>query len=409
VATGAARRALWRDRDFSVFWVAQTLSALGDSFAYIAVPLLVLHATGSVAQMGLLTGAAGAASVVAGVFAGVLVDRVDRRLLLIGCDLARVALYGLVPLAWWLAPQVWVLYVVLPLGEAIGMVFQVGHVTAVRNLVDGERITEANGKLHATYAVAGIAGPLLAGLVSGRFGPTVAIAIDAASFALSALGLSAIRLRSAADAAPPRESPVRELLAGARFLWRHPVLRALTVLLSFFVLIELGLTDVFIYRLKHDLGQPDGVVGTVLAVAAVGTVAGSVVAAPLRRRLGFGACWIGAEALCGVAIAGASLTGSVPVLAACAALLLGCVSVAGICSLSLRQQVTPDHLLGRVTSAFWTIHSSLGPVGAALLAWAAGRYGVPVVGLLAGTACLLIAGAALLTPVRQANPEALSP
>ena len=58
-------RPLWRERNFAIFWAGQTLSAAGDSFAYIAVPLLVLRATGSVAQMGLLTGVAGTASVAA--------------------------------------------------------------------------------------------------------------------------------------------------------------------------------------------------------------------------------------------------------------------------------------------------------------------------------------------------------
>ena len=76
-AGGRAARPLWRERNFGIFWAAQTLSAAGDSFAYIAVPLLVLRATGSVAQMGLLTGVAGAAAVCAGIGAGVLVDRVD--------------------------------------------------------------------------------------------------------------------------------------------------------------------------------------------------------------------------------------------------------------------------------------------------------------------------------------------
>lgn len=71
----AGRAPLWRDRTFGTYWVAQSLSAAGDSFAYLAVPLLVLQATGSVAQMGLLTAVAGAASVVAGIFGGVLVDR----------------------------------------------------------------------------------------------------------------------------------------------------------------------------------------------------------------------------------------------------------------------------------------------------------------------------------------------
>uniref|UniRef100_UPI00374DFE89 MFS transporter n=1 Tax=Clavibacter michiganensis TaxID=28447 RepID=UPI00374DFE89 len=108
-------RPLWRQRDFGTFWAAQTLSFLGDAFALIALPLLVLQATGSVARMGLLTAVGGAASVFAAVFAGAVVDRVDRRKLLIVCDLVRMVLYGLVPLVWLFGPQIWLLYVVLPL------------------------------------------------------------------------------------------------------------------------------------------------------------------------------------------------------------------------------------------------------------------------------------------------------
>ncbi|WP_211590615.1 MFS transporter [Microbispora sp. H11081] len=398
---------LWRDRNFTVFWASQTLSVAGDSFALIAVPLLVLHVTGSVAQMGLLTGLASAASVVAGVFAGVLVDRLDRRRLLIWCDVARMALYGIVPVAWAFGPKIWLLYVVLPLCEAIGMVFQVAYVTAVRSLVDADQITEANGRLGATAAAAAVGGPLLAGMVAGWFGPTAAIAINAASFGVSALGVLSIRLRRRASSAPEagERGSWRELLAGARFLWRQPVLRALTILLSFFIFLTLGLTDVLIYHLKHDLGQTDGAVGVVLAIGALGTVVGSLLVGFVRRRLGFGASWIGAITVAGLAIAGIGLSARVPAAAAAAAVYLACVSVAGICSMSLRQQVTPDHLLGRVTAAFWTIHFSLGPAGAAVLTWGAQHHGVAVVCLLAGLACLLIAVAAFFTPIRGQNPE----
>lgn len=422
----AGSRPLWRDRNFSVFWLAQTLSVAGDSFAYIAVPLLVLQATGSVALMGLLTGAGGAASVGAGIFAGVLADRLDRRVVLICCDLARMALYGVIPLAWLLGPQVWLLYLVLPLSEAIGMVFQVTYVTAVRNLVPPARLTEANGRLYATASAAGIAGPMLAGLVAGWFGPTAAIAIDAASFALSAGGAALIRLGQPAAAAatadagvparagppsaepgtagvPARGRPWQELLAGTRFLWRHPVLRVLTILLSAFIFLTLGLNDVLIYYLRHDLGQGYGTVGVVLAIAAAGPVAGSLLVARVRARLGFGASWIGSIMVAGLAIIAIGSTGSIPVIAAMAAIYLGSTALGGICSMSLRQEVTPDHLLGRVTSAFWTIHFSLGPVGAAVLAWAAGRFGVTAVCAAAGAACLLIALAAGFTPIRTAR------
>ncbi|KAB1946323.1 MFS transporter [Micromonospora sp. ALFpr18c] len=401
---------LWRDRTFGTYWIAQSLSAAGDSFAYLAVPLLVLQATGSVAQMGLLTAVAGAASVVAGVFGGVLVDRYDRRTLMIAADLTRLVLYGLVPLAWLAGPQVWLLFVVLPICEAAGMVFQVAAVTAVRNLVDRDRITEANGRLQATFAATAVLGPLLAGVVSARFGPAVAIAVNAGSFALSAAGLWLIRLRpvevdDAADATALRQRPLAEFLAGARFLWRQPVLRALTVLLSVFIFLTYGFTDVLIYHVTHDLGGSEGTVGTVLGVAALGTVAGALLVAPLRRRRGFGVTWISAHTVCGCAVVGVGAATSVPAVTALTAVYLCCLSIGGICSMSLRQEITPDHLLGRVTSAFWSIHYSLGPAGAAVLTWSAGRYGVQAVTLVAGAGCLLVAIGGLFTPIRRAGAE----
>ncbi|WP_030490512.1 MFS transporter [Micromonospora chokoriensis] len=405
-ATG--RAPLWRDRTFGTYWIAQSLSAAGDSFAYLAVPLLVLQATGSVAQMGLLTAVAGAASVVAGVFGGVLVDRYDRRTLMIVADLTRLVLYSLVPLAWLAGAQVWLLFVVLPICEAAGMVFQVAAVTAVRNLVDRDRITEANGRLQATYAAAAVLGPLLAGVVAARFGPATAIAVNAGSFALSAAGLWLIRLRPVQvdlDAVTPRQRPLAEFLAGARFLWRQPVLRALTVLLSVFIFLTYGFIDVLIYHVTHDLGGSEGTVGTVLGLAALGTVAGALLVAPLRRRRGFGATWIGAHAICGFAVAGVGIATTVPAVTALTAVYLCCLSVGGICSMSLRQEITPDHLLGRVTSAFWSTHYALGPAGAVVLTWAAGRHGTSVVTLAAGAGCLLVAIGGLFTPVRRAGAE----
>jgi MFS family permease len=442
-------RALWRDRGFAVFLTAQTLSVAGDSFALIAVPLLVLRATGSVAQMGLLTGAAGVAAVVAGVFAGILADRLDRWILMGACDLARMVLYGLIPLAWAVHPEVWLLYVILPVCAAIGMVFQVGYVTVVPALSGPARITEANGLLYAAQSAAAVAGPLLAGLISAVLGPANAIAVDAASFVISAVGVLVVRrgmssrrkerTDSLAPAGPvpagcsatpsgtttpgasggaALDAPVsgsadaagawRELLAGARFLWQHPVLRSLTILLTFFIFATQGLPDVLIYYLKHDLHQGDGVVGLVLAVAALGTVGGALAVAPLRRRLGFGTTWTGAVILSALAIAGLGASGSVSPTAVLAALYLGCGSVAGICSMSLRQEVTPDHLLGRVTAAFWTIHFSLGPLGAALLTWTAGRYGVMPACVASGVLCFLIGTIGLATPIgrRATRPGA---
>ncbi|MEU3894690.1 MFS transporter [Streptomyces sp. NPDC045251] len=400
-------RPLWRQRDFGVFWAAQTLSHLGDSFALIALPLLVLEATGSIARMGLLTAVGGAAAVLAAVFAGAVVDRVDRRRLLIGCDLVRMVLYGLIPLVWLLGPQVWLLYAVLPLCEAVGMFFAVGYVTVVRSLVGTEQLTEANGRLNATAAAAGVLGPLCAGVVAAWSGPAAAVGVDAASFGVSAALVALVRFRprpadDRADADKGERPGLRQdLRTGVAFLYRHPVLRALTALLCCFSFLTLGLNDLVIYHLKHDLGHDDGTVGTVMAVGALGTITGALLVARVRRRLGFGPTWTGAVAVCGLAFAGMGRATDVATVALLSAAFLACVGMAGTCSMSLRQEVTPEHLLGRVTSAFWTLQYSVAPIGAAVLTWAAERRGTTPVALAAGACCVLIAVAALFTPVRR--------
>ncbi|SES40958.1 Major Facilitator Superfamily protein [Streptomyces sp. yr375] len=415
---------LWKQRDFSVFWAAQTLSFLGDSFALIALPLLVLQVTGSLAAMGLLTAVGGAASVVAAVFAGAVVDRVDRRRLLIACDLVRMALYGLIPLVWLVGPQVWLLYTVLPLCEAVGMLFAVGYVTVVRGLVGTGQLTEANGRLNATAAAAGVLGPVCAGALTAWTGPAAAVGVDAASFGVSAACLCVVRIRrrppddlrpSDALAKEPdgqrpdgqqpgeRAGLWQDLRVGVAFLYGHPVLRALTALLFVFSFLTLGLNDLVIYHLKHDLGHDDGTVGSVMAAGALGTVVGSLAVARVRRRLGFGPTWTAAVAVCGLAVMGLGRAHDPRVVGALCAVFLAGVAVAGTCSLSLRQEVTPEPLLGRVTSAFWTVQYAAAPVGAAVLTWSAERHGTTPVALLAGGACVLIAGAALATPVGRAG------
>jgi len=102
------------------------------------------------------------------------------------------------------------------------------------------------------------------------------------------------------------------------FLWQHPVLRALTAALTLFIFLTYGLTDVLIYYLRHDLGRSYATVGTVLAIAAVGPLGGSMLVARLRRAVGFGACWIGGVALSGIAVACLGASGSVLAIAALA-------------------------------------------------------------------------------------------
>ncbi|ATL25342.1 major facilitator superfamily MFS_1 [Streptomyces formicae] len=399
-ASEAESPSLWANVHYRTFLVIQTLSALGDSFSFVAIPLLVLHSTGSVVQMGLVTGLTGVSSIATGLFAGVIADRVDRRRLLMLSDVARALLYALIPLVWLYATPMWLIYAVVPLAGVFSMLFQVTYVTVVPALVEPGQITRANAHLFGAFAVATVGGPTLAGFVAAAFGPVAAIGIDAGTFAASAAGLLLVKLRPAPpptdeEAERAQQGGVRgEFLAGARFLWAHPVLRPLTVLLSVFIFLTHGLTDVIIFRVKEDLGHADSTVGYVLSAGTIGTLLGAFVVTRLRKRLGFGRSWTGAIGVAGVAVACVGLTESVPLTALASAVMLLATGVSGICSMSLRQEVTPSHLLGRVTAAFWTTHYSLGPLGAAAVTAAAAGFGVPAVCLAvgAGVVCVAVVG-----------------
>ncbi|MEU2564619.1 MFS transporter [Streptomyces longispororuber] len=428
---------LWADPNYRLFLALQCLSALGDSFSHVAIPLLVLHQTGSVAQMGLVTGLTGLASIVTGLFAGVVADRVDRRRLLALTDVARCALIGVVPLVWLFATPLWLLYTVVPVAAVFSMLFQVAYVTVVPAIVGPGQILKANSHLFGAYAVASAGGPMLAGFVAAASGPAAALAIDAATFAVSAVGILFVRMRPTGEvpgtpARPTGATPgpgrgsgrdgerdgqpdserdgepdgerygerggVRaEFLAGARFLWRHPVLRPLTVLLALVTFLTYGLTDVVVYHVKQGLGHGDSTVGYVLTAGTLGTLGASFAVDRMRRRLGFGPSWVAVHVAAGLAVAALGLTGNVPAVAVLVAVVLFCTGVAGICSMSLRQEVTPGHLLGRVTSVFWTTHNALGPLGAAAVTAAAGTWGVGPVCLGVGGSVVAVAFTATAT------------
>ncbi|WP_327134361.1 MFS transporter [Streptomyces sp. NBC_01343] len=399
---------LWRNRDFNVFWLGQALSVLGGSISLLALPLLVFEATGSVVQMGLITVISGVGTIVTGLFAGYVVDRTDRRRLMIACDLVRALLLGAVPFVWLAGPRIWVLYVLTALVTILKTLFDVAYVTAVPNLVRAEHLITANGRLTATFAFGTLCGPAAAGFIAAGVGPDWALGVDGATFLVSAVSLRWVAFGREGTAGPVTAEPgasqagkLREMfLEGFRFLWAHPVLRALTVLLTLLTFVTMGATDLLVFRIRHDLGLGAATVGYVIAVSGLGVVGAAFAAAPLRRTFGFGACWLGSVALIGVAMAVTGVSSSLPVIAAAAAVFMFGLTLGAVCSLTLRQEVTPDPLLGRVTSAFWTVHGASGPVGAAALTLLAGRHGVPAVSVGAGAFCLAIVGAGLLTPLR---------
>ncbi len=409
IAPGEERANLWRNRNFNIFWAGQTFSGLGDAFAFIAIPLLVLQATGSVAQMGLATAAAGGGELVMGIFAGPIVDRLNRRKLMMLCDIVRALIYGSVPLCWALAgPQIWLIYLVMALGGMFGNLAGVAYVTAVTNLVDREEIVDAVSRLETTFGLSFILGPMLAGLVSYNLGgPAAAVGLDALSFLASLTSLLLIRFRTPQAAPRPqqKESIVQELSAGVRFLMGNRLMRAATVMLMVMTMITTGGIDLFIFHLKHNLGGDDNTVGLVLGVAAIGSVAASALVPFLRRRLGFGLSYISGTMVQSVSLIAIGLAITPLMLAPLVVTYIMGSRTCGLNTMTVRQQITPNYLLGRVTAAFWTLGSVLGPIGAAIVTAIAAQVGATTTLVGMGIVGIIVGIIALFSPVNVAHPE----
>jgi MFS family permease len=401
-----ATRALTHDRNFNVFWAGQGLSSLGDAVSIVAIPLLVLQATGSLAWMGVVTAIYGLGSLLMGIVAGPIVDRYDRRKVRIRCDFGRCLVYGFVPFGWhFIGPHLWIVYIVSFIGSALAMLFGVAYITAVSNLVDRDQITEANGRLQATYALAFVLGPMLAGFISGRFGGANAIGLDAITFLVSASSLLFVRLRRAAAERPAAVGGRRqEFLAGIRFLIEEPIFRWLTILIGGLAFLSTGINDLLIYYLQVDLGQPDRTIGIVFGIASLGAVGAGVATARLRRRFGFGPLFIAAFFAEGVTLLAMGV-GPLPIaLGLIAIVYTFSDSIRGVLSMSLRQELTPDHLLGRVTAAFWTVFAAPGPIGAVLLTRLGERIGTTAAFGVVGVIVLALAILAVASPIRVRAP-----
>ncbi len=423
--------ALLRNRSFTIFWGGQMLASLGNMFALIAMPLLVFQATGQVVQMGLVTATFTVSQLIAGVFAGQLIDSFNRRAfggsrlrepgsrtlppvgrsrvcaLLIFCDASRALLFATIPLAWiFTGPQVWLIYVVTALGAMLGMIFQVGFITTVANLVEREQIITANGYINASMAITAMIGPLLGGIAIERFGPAIALSAQALAFAISALSLLLIRLRPAhIDAREHAEDRgARSVLAGARFLFAQPVLRAVTLLLLGYGLVAGAALDLFIFHVKTDLHQGGAAIGFVFAASSIGAIIGSLSAAPLRKRLGFGPGYLGATILSGIPFILMGLILNLYAVVALAAIFQLASMAQGINSMSLRQEITPAALLGRVTAAFWTISGIMTPVGAAAGTLLAARIGAPDTFIWMGLLICAIGVGGCFSPARERRP-----
>jgi Major Facilitator Superfamily len=424
---------LRRNLQFQALWAGQAASSLGLNVANIAYPLAILALTGSPARAGLFASLQTVGMLAGGLPAGHLADRLDRRAVVIATESARALITAGVAVGLMLGamtlPTLLIAAVLLGAGQAIS---GAARMPLVRSVVPPEQLTTALVQDEVRQDGAALAGPPLAGVLYGlqALEHAVPFLFTAVSFVLSMLAAIAMKVLPGADrdarprldetaepgraepdpADPDRADPDRAdpdsaaessqrdsaaatggrdggVLAGIRMLWASPVLRAAMVLIMIVNAIGAGL-DLAIIVILRGQHVHSGLIGVVLAFAAVGGLAGAPLVRPLHRIRP------------GVLLLLACLA-DVPVLAAMA-VRFGPWWVAGLLFLEyipvpamrvlvdvliLRQ--TPDEMRGRVVAAIMTLIGLGMPVGAAIT-------GLLLQTLTAQTAVLILAGAQLL-------------
>ena len=396
---------LWRDGEFLKFWVGQTISDFGDQITLLALPLtavITLHA-GPV-EMGVLAAVAAAPTALFSLFAGVWVDRLPRRRILIVADLGRAVLLATVPIAFVLGLlSMTQLYIV---GFAVGTLsvfFVVAYQAYLPGLVGRTQLVDANGKMNASGSLAQLAGPGVAGVLVQLFTAPMPVLVDALSFLASVTGLSLIRRMEPLVVARPRDMRA-EIREGLSALLRHPVLRTLVAASAIFVLFLSAQTAIFILYLARDLGVDPPLLGLILATGAVGALLGALFASDIARRLGIGPSFIlgavlGTIGLVSRALLFESPEATVATIAAMQFVLFFGVSLFNVNGPSLRQALTPGHLLGRVNASYRFLVWGTGPFGALLGGTLGAVLDLRVVLLVAGLACLTVFPIIVLSPL----------
>jgi MFS family permease len=399
-------------RSFWLLWSGQAVSAFGDAFGNLAMGWLVYALTGSKLAMGSLFLTFFLPQIALWMFGGPLLDRFNRRNLMISLDLMRALAYAVPPL---LAAtghlQLWHLYALSFVEGATGAMFHPASMALLPSIVSEEHLVRANSLSMGAWTATGLIGPMAAGALVAAAGSQAAMLVDALSFAGSALTLfllpvsaGRVEQRTHEDAEPY----LSRLVAGYRFFLRAPALLAIMCLLALSNMGGTAVGNMTIPWVQEQIGAGPAAVGMVNAAVALGMLASTLFIGWKgefrHRRL----------AMLG-GLAGCSLMNAALAFVGHGQLALGVVFMVMMGFISpfwdtnsqvVYQRVVPDHLMGRVMSVRLLVGQGMRPVGAMLGALLADRYGLRTDFLVFGLLpAILTVGAMFLPMLRWIDGE----
>jgi MFS family permease len=367
---------LFRHPDFVKLWSAETISQFGTQVTLLALPIIAattLNVTPF--EFGLLSTIEFLPFILLSLPAGVWVDRLRRRPILIAGDLIRAAALLSIPIAFALnALTIWQLYIVGFINGCATVFFDVAYQSYLPSLVDRDKIVDGNAKLETSRSAAQITGPGVAGVIIGAVTAPFAIAVDALSFIGSALFMFAIRRHEPAPEPRLNEHGERlsmrsEIGEGLRYVGGHRLLRSIAATTGLGNFFNNILYAILILYLVRELSVTPQLLGLAFSLGAVGFLAGALIANRVATRLGVGRTIVLAVLIAGpaellIAVAPADL--AVPFVAASVFLSGLGNMIYNINQVSLRQAITPERMQGRMNATMRFIVWGTIPIGSIL-------------------------------------------
>ncbi|MEZ4768053.1 MAG: MFS transporter [Caldilineales bacterium] len=399
---------LWRNPDFLKLWSGKTISAFGSEISGTAIGLAaILTLNASPVQLGLLGALAGIPALIIGLPAGVWVDRMRRKPIMIASDLLRAAALVTIPAAALFGVLSFVQLVVVSMAvKALTVFFEVADNSFLPAVTTRAQLVEGNSKLGISDSLAEIGGPAIAGGLVQAVTAPFTILLDSLSYVVSALLLLRIRTVEPPLAAPSEAPGLwREITDGLRTIRESRVLLALLAATAVFNLLGSFFGALYSLYIVRNLGLTPALLGVIISAGGIGALLGAASADRVTRRIGVGPALI---AGLGVHALMSPLTplafGSSTQIAAMllTAQLVGdtMLMIYFINAVSVRQAVTPDRLLGRVNASFQVVIAAVGPLGFLLGGLLGEAIGVRPTLFIAATGSWIGTAILLLSPVR---------
>jgi MFS family permease len=361
-------RQIFRNRSFRLFWSGFSFSVLGDAMTRVALTWFVYEATGSAAALGWLMICYTGPIIVGGLLAGTLLDRFDRRAVMIADNVMRGLAVAFVPLLHVLGRlEVWHIYAVAAVYGLLMMISLAGGPSLVPSLVPREQLATANALEMLSWTLGGVIGPALAGVLIVWVGAPNVVIVDAVSYFAFALALARTRLADQTRETQGVEEQVYHLGHALQLLLKNRVLLSTTLMFMAFN-IGGGALAVWLPILSDQaLGGGLRLYGALLGVLALGEVVSALLAGGLALPLSLGALICLAQALSGASL-GLVLAGRNVWSVGLGLALFGAFSSPlTIWAQTLRMQVIPERLRGRSFALLRMLMQSGNPIGGAVI------------------------------------------